>query len=294
MNIPYSWASPEVDSLIKDESSKLKQARDAISERFGLSCNKIAREDLTYVAMPEILSGQYCVLSGNEHLLTISPPLQAFLAYAISIYDTIADHHLYKDGKPTFLKTYGKDSVLSAGELYREAISKLSKELEKEVCGATRVAEEMYLNTIKWDKLRNSKIFSPRKTLLLQNKLVGEHAYNVAVLSNARELGNFSSCLVNAITTLEDLIDLFHGEDFTGKKTTIPISLLVDEFGFLIQDYEAIKKSRAIQRTKEYIMERICSSKRMLNRYDSKKTLFLSKIIDAISDFNGRFLAEYL
>jgi len=130
MNIPTSWMSDETVFLINEQSSKLKSIREIVSKRFGLNSNKIVKKDLSYVAMPEIFSAQYCLLSGNIQLLKISPPLQAFLAYAISIYDTISDNHLYKNGKPTFLKTYGKASVLIAEKMYKKVIRGLSRELE--------------------------------------------------------------------------------------------------------------------------------------------------------------------
>lgn len=294
MNIPDSWVSSETDSLINNESSKLRHTKELVSEEFGLNNHEIVRKDLTYVAIPEILSAQYCVLSDNNSLLTISPPLQAFLAYAISIYDTVSDNHLYKNGKPTFLKTYGMDSVLFAERIYKRIIRKLSKELEREIPRATEIVEEMYYGTIEWDKVRNSRIVSSDEAVLLQDKLAGEHAYNIAVLSNAEELGPFSSHLANAITTLEDLIDLFHGEDFTGKKTTIPIAFLFDEFGHSVEDYKIIKKSLAVKRTKSYISEQIGHAREILFKHKSKEKFLLSKIICDVYDFNIRFPEEYL
>lgn len=294
MNIPDTWASFEIDSLINEESSKLKRTREIISERFGLNHNKMVREDLNYVAMPEILSAQYCILSGNKHLLAISPPLQAFLAYALSIYDIISDDHLYKNGKPTFLETYGRDFLLLVEGQYKKVIKELSRELEKEISGAIKITENMYYHTIKWDKVRNSGLYGADKSILLQDKLVGKHAYNLAVLSNAKELATFSSHLVNAMTTLEDLIDLFCGEDFTGKKTTIPMSFLADEFGWIVEDFNIIKESLAIKKIKEYINNKINCSREIISKYTSKDKNLLLKIIENLDNFNRDFPEEYL
>jgi len=294
MNLPNSWVSFEIESLINEESSKLKESRLSVSRRFELCDNEIVKEDMGFVALPEILSAQYCKLSGNTHSLEISPPLQAFLSYAISIYDIVSDNHLYKDGKPTFLKTYGKESVLFAERLYKKIVDELSKELEKELPRAIEIASKMYNGTIKLDKKRNSRITSPSKAISLQNKLAGEHAYNIAFLSNAEELGMFSFHLVNAMTTLEDLIDLFHGEDFTGRKTTIPIAFLADEFGYVPEDIQTIKRSSAIKRTKEYISRQISSCRESSSYYTITSNCLLLKILIDIEDFNRKFLEEHL
>lgn len=294
MNIPYSWCNGEINSLIDEESLKLRCARELISERFGLDSNEIVRTDLDCVAMPEILSAQYCILSENHHLLGISPPLQAFLAYAISIYDTISDNHLYKNEEPTFLKMYGLNFVLLTEKIYKKVIRELSKELEREIPEASRIVKKMYSGTIKADKSRNRGILSPEEAITLQERIAGEHAYNIAVLSNAKKLGHFSYHLVNAMTTLEDLIDLFYGEDFTGVKTTIPIAFLSDEFGRVVEDYQIIKKSLAIRRTKEYINDQISSSRDLLSNYSSEYKSFLLKIIESIDNFNKKFPEDYL
>ena len=294
MDLPDSWASSETVTLISEESSKLKNTRELISSKYGLDHREIVKKDLSYVAMPEILSAQYCVLSGNSHLLQISPALLAFWTYAISIYDTISDNHLYKNGKPTFLKTYGKESVLIVEKIYKRAIRELSKQLEEEIPRATEIIEEMYNSTIKWDRVRNSHVTSPNEAFLIQENLAGKPAYNIAILSNAEGLGTFSFHLVNAITTLEDLIDLFHGEDFTEKKTTITIAFLIEEFGSLIRDYNLIKKSFAISRTRNYIQDQISSSRRILSGYAPQNRGLLLKFLDDMEQFNRRFPEEYI
>jgi len=152
----------------------------------------------------------------------------------------------------------------------------------------------MYYSTIKCDKERNSRIASSSESILLQDRLAGKHAYNIAILSNAKELGHFSSHLVNAITTLEDLIDLFRGEDFTGKKTTIPIAFLADEFGQVVEDYNIIKKSLSVKRTKEYINNKINCSREILSKHTSKDKSLLLRIIENLDNFNREFPEEYL
>lgn len=296
MNVlPLNLYTPEVNSLINRESERLKQARVLILQRFGMETNDIVRTDLNCVAIPEILSAQYCIISGNNHLLKISPPLQAYLAYAISIYDTVSDQHYFnKEGEPTFLTKYGLKFLLKTEELYKNIINRLSNELEAYIEGAVGIAQKMYLGTIEGDKLRNNGIVSPHEAISLQDKLAGEHAYNIAVLSKAEELGTFSRCLVNAITTLEDVVDLFRGEDFTGKKTTIPISFLVDEFGCLIKDHDTIKKSLSIKRTREYVTEQINLAKRILDDNPSRHKTLLEKMIRDINNFNEEFLEKYL
>ncbi len=294
MNNSVSWASKETEDLVDGESFKLKRTREFVSRRLGVSDNEIIKEDLGFVAMPEILSAQYCALSGNMHLLEISPPLQAFLSYAISIYDILSDNHLYKNGKPTFLKAYGRDAVLIAEGMYKKVIRELSMELGKEVFRAAKIVDEMYYGTIKLDKVRNSRIVSPSEAFLLQDKLAGEHAYNIAVLSKAEELGRFSSHLVNAMTTLEDLIDLFGGEDFTGSKTTVPIAFLAEEFGYVPEEIPTIKKSLAIKRTKEYINRQIANCRRALPSGETSSRGLLLKIVEDMDNFNRRFPEGYL
>ena len=294
MNNSVSWVSQEVEDLLNEESSKLKRTRESVSRRFGVNDNEIIKEDLGFVAMPEILSAQYCALFGNMHLLEISPPLQAFLSYAISIYDILSDNHLYKNGKPTFLKTHERDAVLIAEVMYKKVIRELSIELGKNVPGAAKIIYKMYYGTIRWDKARNSKIVSPSEAFLLQDKLAGEHAYSIAVLSKAEEFGQFSSHLVNAMTTLEDLIDLFKGEDFTGSKTTIPIAFLAEEFGYVPEKIRTIRESLAIKRAKKYVNRQIVNCRRTLPLHKTPSTNLLLRIVEDIDKFNGRFPEEYL
>jgi len=294
MNNSVSWVSQEVEDLLNEESSKLKRTRESVSRRFGVNDNEIIKEDLGFVAMPEILSAQYCALFGNMHLLEISPPLQAFLSYAISIYDILSDNHLYKNGKPTFLKTHERDAVLIAEVMYKKVIRELSIELGKNVPGAAKIIDKMYHGTIRWDKIRNSKIVSPFEAFLLQDKLAGEHAYNIAVLSKAKELGGFSSNLINAMTTLEDLIDLFGGEDFTGTKTTVPIAFLAEEFGYVPEEISTIKKSSAIKKTKEYVSRQIANCRGVLPLGKASSKTLLLKIVEDMDNFNKRFPEKYL
>jgi len=294
MENSVSWASKETEKLIEEESSILRVNRESISRRLKINDNGIIKEDLGFVALPEILSAQYCAISGNRYLLEISPPLQAFLSYAISIYDIISDNHLYKNGKPTFLKTYGRDAVLIAEGVYKMVIRELSIELGKEVPLADKIVDKMYYGTIRWDKARNSKIVSPSEAFLLQDKLAGEHAYSIAVLSKAEEFGQFSSHLVNAMTTLEDLIDLFKGEDFTGSKTTIPIAFLAEEFGYVPEKIRTIRESLAIKRAKKYVNRQIVNCRRTLPLHKTPSTNLLRRIVEDIDKFNGRFPEEYL
>jgi hypothetical protein len=257
--IPNTWGSLEFNKLLDDESFRLKGYRSNIAKRFGLIDDEIAKVDLTCLAMPEILASQF-LSSERPNLVGVSPSLQAFLTYSLSLYDIISDNHLFKNGTPTFLKTYGLDYLLQTDEKYRFIWNALAEELEDEfsVSNARQLANEIYYQTIEADKTRNAKIFPSETAFLLQSRIAGEQASRIALLSKSPHLCDFALHLVNAITTIEDLCDI--EEDLSKPKTTIPLSLLIEEFGQLPRDSYRLIESSAIQRTKEYIEDQLGSA----------------------------------
>ena len=267
-----------------------------IFKRFNVQGNKILEADLECISITEILSAHICNLCNSQDLLDLSPPLQAFQAYAIHLYDLISDDHVYRRGEPTFLKLYGVDYVKKTEEIYKMMFMELAKDLERRgIRNAMALAQEQYTQTINIDQIRNSAVFPSKKAFRLQEEIAGIPASKMALLSRATpDIEKLIFHLANAMTTSDDLVDLFHGEDFSGTKTTIPISLLKEEFGQIAQDNRKLARSAAIRRTKDYIWSQSVSAIKILRQYNSAKGGFLSRLMCEIFSFIDKFPEEYL
>ena len=106
--IPNTWANKEIELILNKEFLKWDYRKKALAKKFGINNNKAAKTNLAQVTIPEVFSSEISILSENLDLRDDAATLQAFQTYRISLYDTLDDKHMYKCGKPTFLKLYGK------------------------------------------------------------------------------------------------------------------------------------------------------------------------------------------
>ena len=120
MVLPQTWVGDGLSSRIDKEAERTRVIKlRLVNEKRGDLDLSGFFVDLNDATITEYLSS-VVASSCDKKLLDFSPILQAMITYRVSAYDFIQDNHCYKLGKPTILKTHGRDYVEKLMEVYNK------------------------------------------------------------------------------------------------------------------------------------------------------------------------------
>ena len=273
--LPDTWADPSFEDFLREQIRFLDSKKKSVISLFTSETNPIILSDLSEVTLTEGMSIDLSRIAQKPEILDVAATLQAFQTYRLSLYDILDDKHLTKLCKPTVLAIYGEDAVKAVAKIYNSSVLQLAEELEeKGVSEASKLAQQQYDDTIKTDKIRGefvSKMPSPEEAIRLQRNIAGGPAKGIVKLAGGdHSLEEGIATLVDALTTLEDLIGFIDMEDFTRVKATIPLAFLYEECLHIEKPRdirEIIRETKVIVKTREYVRNMIHIAKKEFSPY---------------------------
>lgn len=281
-NLAEGWANKATLESSLEISLFFLKRKEELSSNLG--CPQFNRDYLKQPCIPEIFAFNFCTLNGRTDLREPVALLEAFQTYAVALYDQIDDNHLIRNGEKTLLGNCGPRKAQDIKLFCERTYSNIASSIETQVLGASSIADEQYLLTLKADKLRNQAVvLSPKEAIDLQNNLAGIPTEKIALLcGGSLELVTLARNLGNALSTMDDLIDLISLEDMGKQKTTIPLVYL-KHFNIVGKSKkEKIKNflsSEAFYKTSEYILGELGSAQRILRDFDPHGENLLNKYV---------------
>jgi len=302
IDLPKTWANQEILSLAKAQCKTFKNRKISEAEKEGISDSGIFKSQSKSISLTELVSIDISNILGKPEISGIASMNQAFQAYSISLYDMIKDNHFIRNGKPTFLKIYGKEYVHEIEEKYNNIFNRLSSELEDAgVANARKISNEQYIETLRMDSFRNENPVDKdiNYSIFVQESISGMQTSKIALLLNSPgKLEFLCFYFGNALSTLDDLIDFF-SEDFKNPKLTIPIAYFEKEFGPLgSMSIEEISKkfiqSNSMKNTKQYILHNLEKAKFILEETHETRETLISLMNSEMINFLNRFPEKYI
>jgi len=299
--LPFTWAEPGFELFLRSRVLPINGGKVKMVTNFNQSFNNVITSDLAEVTLTEAISIDLSNIAKKPDLLETAATLQAFQTYRLSLYDLLADNHIERFGKPTVLGKYGQKAIKETINLYGLWVLSLSKELEKKgIPKARRFAEKQYKDTLKADQFRNSfrsQMPSPKQAMKMQRELAGKDGQIMAYLTGANKIiGEATACLIDALTTLEDLMGVIDLEDFDKPKATIPLAFFYQEKSHLIKPTNSrkiIDQTRVVTRTRSYINGMLQKAEGPILDYQIEGPV-LARIFQQVSKFNEVFPENYI
>jgi len=286
-----TWTDERViDASLNISLSFLKRKKELLNKKTS-KLNYFIGDYLKQPCIPEILANSFCYLGKNNSLQKILSPLEAFQTYAVSLYDLIEDNHQIKDNDFTVLGRYGIEKTNYLKVICEKTYKQLAKELSLIIPNANKIAQEQYELTLQADKIRNSPIIlSAQDAITLQDKLAGIPSEKIAFLSGGYEIKQLAKSIGNALSTIDDLIDLITMEDLGKSKTTIPLAYLFQENPKILTDSpekarDYFLKSDALKKTTEYLDKELNKAGLMLKVLDPKEQDILSLYREKMQEY---------